>query len=125
MTDQFVPDEIREFILKHISSVAQIEALLLVRSNPTERWSTSQIAKRLYTSEAEVTAALERLCAAGLLTLVDNTYRFEGISPEKVVLVENLLTEYTRHLIPVTNLIHAKSHRIRSFADAFRFRKDA
>ena len=53
--------------MKHIDSVAQIEALLLVRSNPQERWNVSQIAARLYTSETEVAEALDRLCTAGLL----------------------------------------------------------
>lgn len=125
MADQYVPDRIRDFILKHIDSVAQIEALLLVRSNPQERWNVSQIAARLYTSETEVAEALDRLCAAGLLALDNDIYRFEGISPESAALIQELLALYARHLIPVTNIIHAKPRRIRSFADAFRFRKDS
>lgn len=67
MVDQYVPDRIRDFILKHIDSVAQIEALVLVRCNPQERWNLSQIAARLYTGETEVAEALDRLCSAGLL----------------------------------------------------------
>ena len=63
MADQYVPDRIWDFIVKHIDSVAQIEALLLVRSNPQERWNVSQIATRLYASETEVAEALDRLCA--------------------------------------------------------------
>ena len=124
MADQYVPGRIRDFIVKHIDSVAQIEALLLVRSNPQERWNVSQIAARLYASETEVGEALDRLCTAGLLILDDSTYRLEGISPENAALIQDLLTIYARHLIPVTNIIHAKPRRIRSFADAFRFRKD-
>ncbi len=33
------------------------------------------------------------------------------------------LLQHTGQLIPITNMIHAKSRRIRQFADAFRFRK--
>src|SRR4051794_20756581 len=51
MAEQYVPDDIREFILKHIASVAQIEALLLIWSFPDERWGLSRIAARIYTSE--------------------------------------------------------------------------
>ena len=125
MADQYVPDTVRDFIVKHIDSVAQIEALLLVRSNPQERWNVSQIAARLYASEPEVAEALDRLCTAGLLILDNGTYRLEGVSPENAVLIQDLLTIYARHLIPVTNIIHAKPRRIRSFADAFRFRRDS
>ena len=125
MADRYVPDRIRDFILKHIDSVAQIEALLLVRSNPQERWDVSQISARLYASETEVAEALDRLCGAGLLRLDNDIYRFEGVSPENAALIQELLTLYARHLIPVTNIVHAKPRRIRSFADAFRFRKDS
>ena len=36
MASQYVPDDIRDFILKHIATVAQIEALLLIWSSPEE-----------------------------------------------------------------------------------------
>jgi hypothetical protein len=123
MPDQYVSDEIRDFILKYIDSVAQIEALLLVRSNPEESWDVSRIAARLYIGEAAAADALGHLCADGLLNLVDATYRFEGVSPTNARLIEELQTIYARELITVTNIIHAKPRRIRSFADAFRFRK--
>ena len=80
---------------------------------------------RLYTSETEVAEALDRLCAAGLLAHDNDIYRFEGVSPENTALIQELLALYARHLIPVTNVIHDKPRRIRSFADAFRFRRDS
>jgi hypothetical protein len=123
MTDQGVPDEIRDFILKHIDSVAQIEALLLIRSGQDEMWDVARVATRLYTSKAESADALNQLCAEGLLNSVDGTYTFEGVSPGNKVLIQDLLAIYARQLIPVTNIIHSKPRRIRSFANAFRFRK--
>lgn len=123
MADQYISDEVRDFILKYIDSVAQIEALLLVRANPQEIWDVSRLATRLYIGDAEASEILSRLCADGLLTLIDTSYRFEGVSPNNVTLVSELQAIYARQLIPVTNIIHAKPRRIRSFADAFRFRK--
>jgi Mn-dependent DtxR family transcriptional regulator len=123
MADPHIPDEIRDFILRHIDSVAQIEALLLVRSNPQENWNLSKIAARLYINDAAAAEALDRLCADGLLVFADGIYRLEGISAENALLIEQLHELYTRHLIPVTNIIHSKPRRIRSFADAFKFRK--
>jgi hypothetical protein len=123
MADPYVPDVIREFIIKRIDSIVQIEALLLIRSNPQEEWSAAQIAARVYVSEAEAADALERLCAADLLRSNDGKYRLDGISPQHAALIDQLLTVYKRHLIPVTNIVHSKSRRIDSFADAFIFRK--
>ena len=61
MTDQYVPDDVRDFIHKHIDSVAQIEALLLIRSHSQQQWSIRQIAARLYISESEAKQTLECL----------------------------------------------------------------
>jgi DNA-binding GntR family transcriptional regulator len=123
MADPYIPDEIRDFILRHIDSVAQVEALMLVHSNPRENWTLPQIAARLYISEVAAAEALDRLCADGLLAFADQTYSLEGISEENARHLEQLLKLYGRHLIPVTNIIHAKPRKIRSFADAFKFRK--
>jgi hypothetical protein len=38
-------------------------------------------------------------------------------------LIESVLAVYTRHLAPVSQLIHSKSGGIRQFAEAFQFRK--
>ena len=124
MTDPYVPDAVREFVIKRIDSIAQIEALLLIRSNPQAAWSAAQIAARLYVSEAEAADALDRLCAAELLRSLDGKYRLDGIPPQHAALIDQLLAVYTQHLIPVTDIVHSKPRRIGSFADAFRFRKD-
>lgn len=123
MADQYVSDELRSFILKRIDSVAQIEALLLIRSDPRSQWNATRLAKRLYISELEAAEALSRLCTSELLTCVDEIYRLEGVPEENLALIEQLLRVYSHHLIPITNLVHSKPRRIGSFADAFKFRK--
>jgi hypothetical protein len=124
MADDVIPDEIRDFILRHIDSVAQLEALLLLRANTNESWDAPRAAARLYTSEEEIKAVLLQLCADGLLAHKDGFYRYE-CSPETKVTVDRLADVYRRHLIPVTNVIHTKPRRIREFANAFKFRKDS
>lgn len=123
MAEQYIPDDVRDFILQYIDSVAQIEAFLLIRSDSEAQWRIPQIAARLYISERDAKEAVDGLCAAGLLGCNNDVYRFEGVSPDNIALIDRLLAAYTRHLIPVTNIIHAKPGRIRSFANAFRFRK--
>ena len=124
MTAELIPQDLRDFILRHIDSVVQLEALLLLRGNPDQVWDVAKTAKRIYADEQEVAEALARLCADGLLHCSDAIYRYEGISAENQVMIDRLAASYGRHLIPVTNLIHSKPRRIRAFADAFKFRKD-
>lgn len=119
-----VPGEVRDFILRYIDSVAQLEALLLLRGNPDERWDVGTAAKRLYASEEETAGVLTQLCEDGLLSASDGVYRYDCATADLRDIVDRLADVYSRHLIPVTNIIHAKPRRIRQFADAFRFRKD-
>lgn len=123
MPNEPVPDDVRDLILRHIDSVAQLEALLLLRAHPADSWPAGSIASRLYAPEGEIVRALARLCADGFLIREQETYRYE-CSAEKREGVDRLAEAYSRHLIPVTNLIHAKPRNIRQFSDAFKFRTD-
>jgi hypothetical protein len=122
MAAQYVPDDIRDFILKHIASVAQIEALLLIWSNPEKRWGLSKVAARIYTSETETANALDGLCANGLLIRTDDAFGL-STSEENVEMIGRLKEAYARQLIPVTDVIHGKSRGPRP-ADARGFRRD-
>jgi hypothetical protein len=119
-----IPEDLRDFILRHIDSIAQLEALLLLRRNLSEAWTAEVGARRLYISEAEATNALDQLCESGLLTCDEGRYRFDPQSDEQRQMVERLAESYSRHLIPVPNLIHGKPRRLREFSDAFKIRKE-
>jgi len=123
MADDVIPDDVRDFILRHIDSVAQLEALLLLRANGSQDWDVARTAARLYTGEEEIRKVLAQLCADGLLSCRENIYHYE-CPPDVRATVDRLAEVYRRHLIPVTNIIHTKPRRIREFADAFKFRKD-
>jgi hypothetical protein len=115
MAEQYVPDDVREFILKHIASVAQIEALLLIWSNPEKRWGLPQIAARIYASDREAARALDGLCADGLLACRDGIFGLNA-TPQDIEMISRLREAYARHLIPVTDVIHRKSRRIAAAA---------
>jgi hypothetical protein len=52
-------------------------------------------------------------------------YRYGPASAELAAAVDELAVTYVRHLVQVTNIIHAKpSPGVRQFAEAFRIRKD-
>jgi hypothetical protein len=123
MATQYVPDDIRDFILKHIVSVAQIEALLLIWASPGERWGLRQIAARIYASDSEAAKALGGLCAEGLLVCTDGIFGLNR-STENVEMIRKLQEVYVRHLIPVTDVIHRKSRSAASAASAFQLPED-
>jgi hypothetical protein len=124
MVDDLIPEDVRDFIIRFVDSVAELEALLLLRGNPDLAWDAGMMAKRLYASEPEVAELLARLSEHGLLRAGDGQYRYECATAELSSVVDSLAVVYSRHLIPVTNMIHGKRRRIRQFADAFKFRKD-
>jgi hypothetical protein len=123
MADESIPEDVREYVLNHVDSIAQLEALLLLRAHPTEPWDLVKIARRLYVSEPEVSDALGRLIDSRVVSFENNAFSYRP-PPESLDLIERVAATYTRHLIPVTHLIHSKPSRIHQFADAFKFRRD-
>jgi hypothetical protein len=118
-----IPEDIHHFVLTHIDSVAQLEALLLLQRNPNETWTAAGAAHRLYIDEREALKVLEHLCGSELITCSEQNFRFSS-DPEVQNTVERLGTVYSRQLITITNLIHSKPRRLREFSDAFKIWKD-
>lgn len=124
MPDSPIPLDLQNFIVRHIDSIAQIEALLLLRRHAPEDWDVTSTARRLYISEQETSEILENLCEDGLLQCGAGVYHFAGRTPEVERLVGRLAEAYAENLVAVTNIIHGKPRRIREFANAFKLRKD-
>jgi hypothetical protein len=123
MANETIPDDVREFLHKYIDSIAQLEALLLLRREISAPWDVAMVAKRLYVSNGDASDVLRRLLAHGFLKLNQQTYQYQ--CPEELdSLVGHVADVYGRQLIPVTNFIHNKPARIQEFADAFKLRKE-
>ena len=116
MLEKDVPDDVGEFIIKHIVSVAQCEALLLIASRPDEQWSLRRIANRIYASDKETALSLNQLCSDGLLTCSDGYYSLTR-SAETIEMLGKLREAYARYLIQVTNVIHNKSPKTNRWSE--------
>jgi hypothetical protein len=120
-----VPERARRLILAAIDSVAELEALLLLRETPTRRWSAEAASARLYVTPSVAEAALAALARRGFLAETDEGFAYEPVSAELADDVAILAQAYSTSLIDVTHLIHSKpSPSVQDFARAFRFRKD-
>ena len=119
-----IPQPLRQYILDHIGSVAQLEALLLLRRQAGRAATASDIGRALYIPDSAAAMLLGTLRAEGLVSVEGSGYRYEPVSEELRTMVDLLAETYARALIPVTNLIHQNSSGLRHFADAFKLRKD-
>jgi hypothetical protein len=128
MSDSFIPHDVAQFIIDKIDSVAQMEALLLFRNEPDEAWTVESLGGRLYINESQTVEIVNRLCTEGFLVVEASSpirYRYEPASPDLRHQADRVCAIYTKHLVPVTNLIHSKPKtRVQEFADAFRLRRD-
>jgi hypothetical protein len=127
MGEALIPDDVQAFLLQHIDSIAQLEALLLLRADSGRAWSVETIAKRLYITPQEAAAVLERLAADNFFTTppdLPGSYQYQPASGELADMVDRVAALYAQYLIPITKLIHAKPRtRVQEFADAFKLRK--
>lgn len=129
MSDQFIQDDLALFILENIDSIAQLEALLLLRKNQQTNWSAPAVARWLYIDEKQTTQLLVALCHRSFAVQREgktSLYQYQPSSKELAQKVDQVAEIYSKHLIAVTHLIHSKPKiRIQEFADAFKFRKDS
>lgn len=123
MSSEPLPEEVKDLLLRHIGSVAHLEALLFLRTHAGESWDTRTLAKRLYASETEMAAAVTDLGNDGFLAMKDGLYRYAP-RPEHEPKIDALAKAYTHQLITITNAIHNRRRHIEAFSDAFKLRKD-
>lgn len=128
MAAEGIPEDVRRFILTSIPTVPHIEAMLLLRSTPNERWDVRRVGQRLYVNDKLVETVLRDLCEIGVLDATPENppmYRYRPSSEGLRQTIDRLADTYKRDLVEVTNLIHSGlNKKAQQFADAFIWRKD-
>ena len=129
MTHSPIPEDLRRFILTSVPSVPFLEAMLLLRADPTQQWESAMLASRLYIRERVASQVLADLCTAGIAQPCDapatHCHRYAPASEALRDRIDRLADLYARQLVDVTHLIHSSIERqAQQFADAFRLRKD-
>lgn len=123
-----LPEDVKQFLQEHISSVAQLEVLLLLRSEPERQWTAEQVAKALYTTPEMVAEQLSELSRRGLAAASEDTelhYRFWPATPELDGQAAVLDRAYKERRVAVITYIYSQPvEKVRTFADAFRLRKE-
>ena len=126
MPDDF-PTDVRQFIERHVESIVQLEALLLVRQDPAQQWNAEQLAKSLYISPEMSADLLSDLARRGFLRDQAASGAEFSYGPDEPTdgVIGRLASIYQERRVAVISLIYSKPvNKVQTFADAFRLRKE-
>ncbi|MGZ8287906.1 MAG: hypothetical protein ACXW2U_00495 [Telluria sp.] len=120
-----MPEEVQRFILLAVPSVPYLEALLLLRHDPTLAWDAVQVARRLYLHEKAAQGLLDQLYASAVLSAAGaGTYRYAPQTAQLRALIDRVADAYSHNLVGVSKLIHSKTeNKAQQFGAAFVPRK--
>lgn len=120
-----VPAPVREFVAKHIESVAQLEVLLLLRAAGDKEWTPQEVAGALVIQPESIAASwLEDLTERRLAREKGGSYRYQPPREMRSTL-DDLAQSYAKYRVTLVALIFSKpSDRITHFSDAFRIRRE-
>ena len=113
----------RTFVNKNISSVEQIEVLLILHANPEREWTVHEISAILRSSPYAIESRMPGLIAARLAAQTEGGYRYAATGRSHAF-VEELQDEYSARRFSVIELVFSKPGALQSFADAFRIRDE-
>lgn len=117
-------DAFRTFVNKYITSVEQIEVLLILLANRERAWSVDEISAILRSSPNSIASRLEALKGSRLAKGdlgKGFQYAASGRSHE---MVELLQEEYGARRFSVIELIFSRPDALQSFANAFRIKEE-
>jgi hypothetical protein len=76
-----IPDKARQFLLDGVESIAEWEAVLVLRRSPEDALDAAALARQLYVKEEETAAILERLVTRGIVHRSDTVRRYFAMIP--------------------------------------------
>lgn len=128
MAQNEIPKEVLAFLADHISSVVELEALLLLHGTAGRAWTAGEIARELRIDAAWPATQLQGLCDKGILscgTGSEAVYTFDPKVAGVRATVDALAHAYADRRVTIIGLIFSKPvDKLKSFSDAFRLRKD-
>jgi hypothetical protein len=121
-----LPSEVRAFIVRHLTSGAQLEILLLLHRDRSRPWTAAAVGRELRIDAEQAAWSLSRLLADGLLAGDDESgFRFEPRLKRKAHAVDGLAALYPTYRVAIISLIFSKpSGPMQDFSDAFRLRDE-
>ena len=127
MSEDAIQPQVRALVADHIDSVVQAEILALLHLLPEREISADDVGRELRIDTAWAAAQLDHLCQRGLIACDREAARYKAgaTTPELEDAVRGLVKAYSDRRVTLISMIFSKPiDKLRSFADAFRIRKD-
>jgi hypothetical protein len=126
VTDSTFPPRVQRFLQTHIDSIEKLEVLLLLRAQASRTWTGAAVAQQLRIAEDSARRRLDDLCERALLACEQqDSFRYAPLASSDALAVDELAATYAQRRVSVISFIFSQPmDRIRSFADAFRLKKD-
>jgi predicted transcriptional regulator len=121
-----ISEKVRRFITLYVDSVELLDVLLLLHRFPERSFEVEQISQELRSSHSAIQKRLKDLYGRKVLQAqVDQQHRYAPKSEDIASAIDELAGHYQTYTNRIIELIFSKqSEAIRSFADAFRMKKD-
>jgi hypothetical protein len=126
--DSGIPAAVLQFLELHISSIEQLEVLLLLREHAGGGWTAEEVSRHLRSSVMSIQGRLNDLTSRRLLAVTQGergeTYLYAPGDEETAELIRGLAKAYKERRLTVINHIYGRPpNELRSFADAFLLKK--
>lgn len=119
-----IPHDLAQFIQRCIDRLETLDLLLLLQSNAARAWTVQQLSDEMRSSTLATESALAMLLRHGFVAKDGHTFRFRPSTPELEETTRRLAACYRERRSAVIAAIFSRpSEAVRSFADAFRFKK--
>lgn len=123
------PADLKQFITGNVSSVAQLEALLMLRDARHKSWTPDEVGRALYISAEIVSLQLAELQKHGLLEIELGSpphYCYKPRTHDLERKADQLAAMYKERRVSVITLIYSQPlDKVRTLADAFKFRRES
>jgi hypothetical protein len=120
-----VPEEVREFVARHLRAYDQLEVLMLVSGSPEIEWTVTSVFKVIQSTRELVEERLETFVRAGFFKkLPGGTYQYSPSTEQVRRQIGELSTAYRLGRHRLVELIYAPpTDPLEGFSDAFRFKR--
>ena len=127
MPDTPIPEEVKRFLAEHVESAEQLDTLVLLHNHPARAWTAEEVSQAIYTVPQAAAKTLARLEETGLVAGEGGSppaWRYAP-GPQLHPSIAALADTYrTQRVAVVKHLYASRVDPVRSFADAFRLKKD-
>lgn len=121
-----VSERLKAFLEQRLSSLDQIQVVMLLRADPTRSWIAPEVAAVLGTAPETAAMRLFLLASGGLIAFEPSAiprYRYASVDGETNSMLQELTDVLATNRDAVMAALELPRDPIRSFSDAFKLKR--